>query len=383
MAAGVQDVRRYREAYRVTMAGTVVDVVLAAVKILFGIIGRSQALLADGVHSLSDLVSDALVLFAAKHGSRSADEDHPYGHARIETAATVALGLLLLAVAVGIGIDAVYRMFNPSLLLRPEPITLGIAAFSIVSKEGLYWYTLHVAREIRSNVLRANAWHHRSDAVSSVVVLVGLAGTLAGLPYLDAVAAALVAVMIAKIGWDLGWNSMRELVDTALEKDRVEAIRQTILSVGGVEALHMLRTRRMGGNALVDVHILVDPRLSVSEGHQISEAVRAKLIKGFDEVSDVMVHIDPEDDERGPTPCCTLPLRNDLLRRLREQWGSIAAADRIENVTLHYLDGKVQVELTLPLSVAQDMEHVRRLADELVRASKAVNEVGAVRVYFH
>lgn len=372
---------RYRIAHRVTVVGAAVNVALAAAKIAFGIVGRSQALIADGIHSLSDLASDAVVLVAARHGSRDADAEHPYGHARVETAFTVGLGVFLIAVAAGIGYDAGSRLFAPSELLRPDVLALAVALLSIVAKEALYHYTVRAARRSRSNLLRANAWHHRSDAVSSVVVAVGIGGTMAGLPYLDAVAAVIVALMIAKIGWDLSWQSLRELVDTGLDAERVAAVKRAILAVDGVEALHLLRSRRMGPDALVDVHILVDPRVSVSEGHQISETVRARLMRQFDEINDVLVHIDPEDDETA-SPSSGLPLREEILRRLHRTWRGIDEARRIERVTLHYLEGKVDVEVVVPLDAVADLAGARALAQALARRAGALDEVGEVRVHF-
>lgn len=376
------DDQRYTATRRVTIVGAAVNLVLAVAKAVFGVLGQSQALVADGVHSLTDLLTDGLVLLGAEHGSRAADEEHPYGHRRIETAVTVALGVLLLLVAGGIAFDAARRLFAPELLLHPGPVPLLVAAASVVSKEWLYRYTLHAAKRVRSNLMEANAWHHRSDAVSSVIVIVGIAGTLAGLPYLDALAAVAVALMIAKVGWDLGRHSIRELVDTGLEAHRVEEIRNAIASVHNVRALHLLRTRRMGADALVDVHIQVDPKLSVSEGHQISEAVRAKLIQEIDEVADVMVHIDPEDDEHG-APCDKLPLRQELLERLDGYWARIPEARQIRNITLHYLDGKIVVEVLLPVEVAQAGPHRHKA---LVQAlSQAVNEdqdIGGIQVRY-
>ncbi len=372
---------RYRIAHRVTVVGAAVNVALAAAKIAFGIVGRSQALIADGIHSLSDLASDAVVLVAARHGSRDADAEHPYGHARVETAFTVGLGVFLIAVAAGIGYDAGSRLFAPSELLRPDVLALAVALLSIVAKEALYHYTVRAARRSRSNLLRANAWHHRSDAVSSVVVAVGIGGTMVGLPYLDAVAAVIVALMIAKIGWDLSWQSLRELIDTGLDAERVAAVKRAILAVDGVQALHMLRSRRMGPDALVDVHILVDPRVSVSEGHQISETVRARLMRQFDEINDVLVHIDPEDDETA-SPSSGLPLREEILRRLDRAWRGIDEARRIERVTLHYLEGKVDVEVVVPLDAVADLAGARALAQALARRAGALDEVGEVRVHF-
>jgi len=188
--------------------------------------------------------------------------------------------------------------------------------------------------------------------------------------------------MIIKISWDLIWQALRELIDTGLESERVEAIHATLMAVPGVNACHMLRTRKMGPDALVDVHILVDPTLSVSEGHQISETVRSKLIQEIEEVSDVMVHIDPEDDESSAA-CSKLPERTEVLRRLHAQWQDIAAAPRIEDVTLHYLDGKVHVEVLLPLRVAESLEQARELSQAFRRAAADLPEIGAVDVHFH
>jgi cation diffusion facilitator family transporter len=371
-----------REIYRVTLVGGAIDLALGVAKIVFGVTAHSQALIADGVHSLSDLATDVLVLYAAKHGSREADEEHPYGHGRFETLATVGLGVALIATAIGISVDAARRLFNPELLLTPGVWALVIAALSIVLKEAIYHYTMRAARRYRSNMLRANAWHSRTDALSSVIVVVGITGTMAGLSYLDAIAAIGVALMIAKIGWEFGWQSVRELVDTALDPDRVDAIRQTIEAVDGVEALHSLRSRRMGGDALVDVHIQVDPTLSLSEGHQISETVRAQLIDDIEEVSDVMVHIDPEDDEMA-TSTGALPLREVVQKRLDHYFRDIEAAQHIEKVTLHYLDGHIRVELLLPLAVLPNKAAVMALRRRFNEAVASDSQISTVELRFY
>ena len=229
-------------------------------------------------------------------------------------------------------------------------------------------------------MLMANAWHSRSDAVSSIVVVIGVGGAMMGYPYLDAVAAIAVAVMIAKIGFDLIRASTRELIDTALEPDVVEAIRKEIFDVEGVRALHMLRSRRSGGDALVDLHVQVDPRISVSEGHQIGDTVRRRLLERIDEVTDVTVHIDPEDDELG-SRCHHLPLRNDLIRELQRLWAKIEGVDA-GDVTLHYLYGKLQIDLALPLAILDKHPDTRSLILEIERAAKKLAEVDSVRVSF-
>jgi cation diffusion facilitator family transporter len=372
---------RYREIRWVTLVGSALDLTLGVFKIGVGYIANSQALIADGVHSLSDLATDFMVLFAAKHGSKDADEAHPYGHGRFETLATVALGIALIAVATGIAWDAIERLFHPEELSQPGMWALVIAGLSVVSKEWIYHYTMRLARKLKSNMLRANAWHSRSDAISSIVVMIGVGGTMAGLDYLDSVAAVIVGAMVAKIGWDLVWQSVHELVDTALDPERVELIRQEVLSVGGVRELHMLRTRQVGGEALVDVHVIVDPQLSVSEGHYIGEKVRRRLIKEVEEVADVMVHVDPEDDEK-MAPSLNLPNRAWIEEQLHQRWQGLKIASNIARLTLHYLNGKIEVEVCLPAEAYphDDEQHAELRA--LLGAAEEVEAVRRVEVYF-
>lgn len=372
---------RYLEIRRVTLVGAAINAVLAIIKLVFGYLAHSQALIADGLHSLSDLASDFLLLFAAKHASRDADEDHPYGHGRIETLFGIVQGSILGVFALGIAYDAGQRLFDPARLLQPESSALLIALVSVLAKEGLYHYTIRAARKLRSNMLRGNAWDHRSDAISSIIVMVGVAGTLGGLPYLDALAAIGVALMIIKISWALIWQSVRELIDTALDAKEVENIRSQIMQVSGVERVHMLRTRTSGRDALVDVHIQVDPALSVSEGHHIGEKVRDDLIAEIEEVADVTVHIDPEDDETS-SPCDHLPLRDEILPILRECWQGLPAVGSIEDVTLHYLDGEIHVDLVLPLECAPDRISAQARMAEFQSRADAIEGIGVVRLLY-
>lgn len=372
---------RYQEVRKVTLVGSLVDFLLGVAKIIVGWLAHSQALIADGVHSLSDLATDFLVLYAAKHAHREADEDHPYGHGRIETLATVGLGIALIGVALGIGYDAMRRMNSPDLLLNPGWIALGVAALSVFAKEAIYHYTRNAAKRLRSNMLMANAWHSRSDAISSIVVVIGVAGAMMGYPYLDSVAAIAVAVMISKIGFDLVRDSSKELIDTALEPKVTDAIRREVYNIDGVRALHMLRSRRSGGDALIDLHIQVDPRISVSEGHQIGDTVRRQLLDRIEEVTDVTVHIDPEDDEQ-KSPCDKLPLRGDLIESLKERWEHMDGI-KADQVTLHYLDGKLQVELGLPLNLLESNPDPKKLVADIEAAAKELPEVDSVRVNFY
>ena len=230
-------------------------------------------------------------------------------------------------------------------------------------------------------MLRANAWHHRSDALSSVVVLIGVGGALIGFTYMDAAAAIIVGVMVAKIGWDLGYQAIQELIDTGLEPEMIEEIREKVLEVKEVQSLHMLRTRRMGGHALADVHIQVHPRISVSEGHQIAETVRHIMVKEFEELTDVMVHIDPEDDEAGPTTA-GLPLRSRFHDELKQAWKDCASADQIKRYNLHYLNGRIELEIILPVDLLDTPERSSAIKEELTQASRKLGFIGKVRIYY-
>jgi cation diffusion facilitator family transporter len=369
---------------RVTWWGVLVNIMLAVSKLVVGFIAQSHALIADGFHSLSDLISDAMVLLATKHAHQDADEDHPYGHARYETLATIGVGIFLVAVALGISIDAIQRLAATEDIVAAVPATLAlwIAAFSIFSNEMLYQYTIRVAHSIRSKLLEANAWHHRTDSISSIVVFIGIGGAILGWPLLDDIAAIIVGLMIAKIGWDLCRQSVQELVDTALEPEVLSSIKQHIKEVNGVVELHMLRSRRMGHNALVDVHILVDSRLSVSEGHQISEAVEHALINNFDEINDVTVHIDPEDDEHVPNSCKELPLRDVILERLQTCWKDIPETSQIASTTLHYLNGKIEAEIDLPLSILKNLGDAENIKARIQASSESIECIREVHIRF-
>lgn len=372
---------RYQQARKVTLIGSVVDLLLGVLKIFFGFIDNSQALIADGIHSLSDLLTDLMVLVAMKHGSREADEEHPYGHGRIETLTTVALGLFLIAIAGGITQDAIIRLFRPELLASPGYYALTIAIISVFSKEAIYRYTMRAAKKLNSELLKANAWHSRTDAISSVVVIIGIVGSMAGLAYLDAVAAVGVAFLVAKIGWDLSWKSARELIDTGLETEYVEKIKQAITGANDVKALHMLRTRRMGSDVLIDVHIIVDPMISVSEGHQIGDQMRERLIEQFPEISDITVHIDPEDDETAPASHHLLK-REELLNLLNPRWAGFEESKQISKINLHYLSGLIYMEIHLPVKLASSPEKSQQIINKFAALKEVDPNLKEIKVVF-
>lgn len=348
---------RYAAAQKSTWISILINLLLTLLQVIAGYLGRSQSLMADGLHSLSDLLADILVLFANRHGSRHADANHPYGHARIETAATLILGVALAVLGVGLLVAAGMRLQHPAQVQPVHPFTFWIALVALAAKEGMFRYMLAVAKRVRSQMLIANAWHARSDAASSLVVLVGIGGNLLGYTFLDLVAAAVVGVMIAHMGGKFALEALAELVDTGLSPEEVEAIRTTLKTTPGVRGLHELRTRKMADHALVDAHILVDPKISVSEGHYIAEAARRAVLAQH-QVMDVMVHIDPEDDLQGKSNA-HLPCRGELLKHLAARMGADFPLGR--RTVLHYLEGKVDADLFLDSAVYHDHARIEAM----------------------
>ena len=371
---------RGRETRKVALITGFINLLLSVAQMIVGVLANSAALIADGVHTLSDLLSDVLVWFAARHAAQAPDEDHPYGHGRFETAATLGLGILLAVAAAGIVWSGIERLFEDD---RPVPgqVALVVAAIGIASKEALYWYTIAVARRLKSDMLRANAWHHRSDAISSIVVLIGVGGALLGYVYLDAIAAIIVGLMIIRIGWDLGFSALMELVDTALDEQQVNDAKRVIMAIDGVRSVHMLRTRRHGAEASADVHVQVPPRISVSEGHMISQTVEDRLIDKVESITDVTVHIDPEDDEDAPT-CRGLPLRADATLALEKAWQAERAMPTQYELRLHYLSGRIDVELILPLASFAGQSETADLRERMRQAAQSLPWFGKLNILY-
>lgn len=283
---------RQIEARKSTIVSVAVNLFLTIVQVVVGIMAGSQGLIADGIHSLSDLVADFVVLLANHYSSKEADSDHPYGHQRFETAASLILGLLLLVVGIGILWSSVDKLKVPESIAPVQIIALWVAIGALVVKEGLFRYMLAVAKRLRSTMLVANAWHARSDAASSFVVAVGIGGSLMGFPLLDPVTALIVGLMVVKMGWKFTWDALNDLMDRAISEEELERIRDTLLSTPGVLGVHNLKTRKMGDMVLLDVCLKVDGSKSVKDGHDITVEARKRVMDGF-QVLDVMTHIDP------------------------------------------------------------------------------------------
>ncbi len=275
-----------------TLVSVAVNIVLSFIQIVAGMFSASQGLIADGIHSLSDLLSDFVVLIANQQSKKAADDDHQYGHLRYENAASLVIGLLLLLVSVGMLWSAIVKIQNPEQVPKVHTIALWVALVALVAKEGLFRYMLAVAQRIRSSMLIANAWHARSDAASSLVVAIGIGGNLLGYTLLDPIAALVVGIMIGRMGWKFAWDAMSDLMDRAVSPEEYEAIRQTLIETPGVLGLHDMRTRKVGDLIIVDVHLELDGTLSVLQGHHIASEASDRVMKRHP-VLNVMTHVDP------------------------------------------------------------------------------------------
>ena len=283
---------RVAAAARSTWVSVGVNVLLTLTQIAMGIVAKSQGLIADGIHSLSDLVADFVVLLASHHSRKDADEDHPYGHQRFENAASLVLGSLLLAVGLGMLWSAARKLESPESVPTVHVVALWVAGGALVAKELLFRYMLAVAKRVKSSMLVANAWHARSDAASSLVVGIGIIGNLAGYPILDPIAAAIVGFMVTRMGWSFSWDALHDLMDRAVDEQEVQAIRETLTGTPGVRNVHDVRTRKMGDLIVVDAHLEVDAQLSVEAGHDIAVEARRRVMQRH-RVLNLMTHVDP------------------------------------------------------------------------------------------
>ncbi|MBP5985567.1 MAG: cation transporter [Azonexus sp.] len=359
---------RAAEAQKATWVSVAVNLVMTLAQLIVGWLAHSQSLIAHGLHSFSDLLSDFLVIYATRQSAHPADKAHPYGHARVETAATLVLGASLMFIGGGILWESGMRLQHIENLPVVELSALWVAIATVVSKEVLYRYLIRVAERLRSQLLIGNALHTRADAASALVVVVGIGGALMGWSFLDLLAAALMGFMILRMGGSLAWGAIKELIDTGLDESQVEVIRQTLLKTPGVRGLHQLRTRRMAHQALVDAHVQVDARISVSEGHRIAESARARVLREHPEVLDVLVHIDPEDDMDPEMFSTRLPAREALLAELQPLF---AGLPKPEKVILHYLNGQIEIEIFLNHDFFDNGEALKQAEADMADRLKA------------
>jgi cation diffusion facilitator family transporter len=351
--AELESVEKQAVARKTTFVSVALNLVLMSLQVAIGFFAHSQALIADGIHSLADLISDFIVLVANRASAEKPDADHNYGHHRYETVASLFLGALLVVVGIGMLWRAGTRLANMDNIPAVHVSALVVAVLVLVSKEGLFRYMLREAERVRSAMLVANAWHARSDAASSLVVSIGIVGSLFGVRLLDPIAAAIVGFLVARMGWVFGWNALQDLSDRALDESATADIRKLLMATAGVRDVHELRTRKMGDHALVDAHILVDPLISVSEGHYIAESARARVMTDK-RVLDALIHVDPENDALAHPPT-RLPTRVAVATLVDAELAKHGL--RSAGLNVHYLSTGLDVDITLAADATSDREH--------------------------
>ena len=281
------------EAERANNVGIGLNILLSAFKLLAGLLAHSAAMVSDAVHSASDVFSGLIVMLGLRVAARDADREHPYGHERFECVAALILAAVLAVTALFIGLNAVRRLSEPGEAQVPGVLALIAAVVSIAVKEGLFRYTRRVARKVNSPALMAGAWHHRSDALSSVGALIGIGGAMRGFPAADAAASLVICVFIGKAAFDISSEAVRGMVDRSADAETEEAIRRSVLNVPGVEGVDLLHTRSFGSRVYVEIEIRADGRLSLFEAHAIAEDVHNRVETAFPQVKHIMVHVNP------------------------------------------------------------------------------------------
>lgn len=375
----MKNLSRSKTILLVSIISATTNGLLSIFKIIIGKFGHSQALIADGVHSFSDLVSDGFVYVAARVSGREPDSAHPYGHQRIETIATIIIALMLLVIGASICYEGVSNLILHAHKKAPTYLVVVVAICSIIANEGLFHFSRTQGRRIKSNLLISNAWHNRTDAFVSILVLLSVIGSLSGLLWLDGVGAIIIALLIIKMGGKMIWDATNELIDTGVDQNMLMKIENTIQNVPGVKSLHQLRTRLHGGDIFIDCHIIVSPFISVSEGHYIGEQVHLALMNNIDNVTDVTMHIDPEDDEKNH-PSLTLPSRQAIKTLLKDHCGNLPGYNNIVSITLHYLAGKLVVELYMAADVirSQDLKSLEKTYQDVL---KPVSSIETIKIY--
>ncbi|HAJ76631.1 MAG TPA: cation transporter [Gammaproteobacteria bacterium] len=368
-----------QEATQVTLIGMCLDLLLGFAKLIGGVLTQSFALITDGIHSLTDAITDVFVLLVARAAREDPDEEHPYGHGRFESLGTIAMGVVFFTTAGILLYDSYQRLQDTAAIPVPALSGIAIALVSIATKEWIYQYTMRVAQRLNSSLLKANAWHSRTDAISSIAVAIGIIAAQQGYTWMDTVAGIFVALIIAKIGWELCTDSLRELVDTAIPSQRLQQLNECILGVEGILGITNLRSRFSGGKIILEVRLLVNSRITVSEGHQLGEAVSRELTGRFSDIGDVIAHIDPETHGNPPDHASlhqTLPDHQQIIAHIRNAWAELLDDDKIANISLHYLENGIEVDLKLNRNEISEL-----MAAQLKQAIDQFSYIASLRVY--
>ena len=284
-----------KTANRVSVITIIGNVILSVFKLIAGIMAHSGAMISDAIHSASDVFSTFVVIIGIKLASKESDKEHPYGHERLECVAAILLSVILFITGLGIGLDAFKKIVSGNYgdLIVPCVLALIAAVVSILTKEGMYWYTRHYAKKIDSAALMADAWHHRSDALSSIGALIGIGGAMLGYPVMDCVASLVIFVFIAKAAYDIFKDAMDKMVDHSCDEETENKMRECVLQNENVHGIDMLQTRIFGNKIYVDVEILLDATLSLGKAHAIAEEVHDDIERNFPKVKHIMIHVNP------------------------------------------------------------------------------------------
>jgi len=359
---------------RVTVIGAIANIALSIIKFTAGVSGNSSALVADAIHSLSDLATDGVAYVALKISNQKPDAEHPYGHGRAETIGSAIIGSAVFFVGIGLA----WKIFSNVLSNEtkiPEVIALYGASLSIVVKEALYHYTKYEGEKIRSEMIIANAWHHRSDAISSVAALIGIAGAVMGYPLLDSLAAIIVGVMVAGVGGHILLESIDNLMDKGVSQEKMTDMVNIIGKNAQVIDFHELKTRKLGQDTFVDVHIQVAPKISVSEAHNIAESIRRELRQKIEDVTDALVHIDAEEDLDGRFYQIS---RSDVEVELKKIINELSLISLDGDIVFHFLLHQVCADVTIEFDESVLPEEEKELAGVLAKKiieGSAVTEV--------
>lgn len=366
-----------KDSVRVTVIGVIANVILSLLKGIVGFFTLSSALMADAAHSLSDLLSDAVTLWSVFISRKPVDEDHPYGHGKFETIGTLFISLMLILAGLGIAMHGIETLDDP---VVPGSAAIWMAGLSIVAKELLYRYAYHIGRKHQSRILMANAWHHRTDAISSLVALAGIAGAVAGYPLLDPIAAIVVSGWIIKAGLTIGYDAIKELTDQVVEQDILKSIHNIVSTIKGVTHFHQVRARRMGPYMLVDLHIEVDGTISVSVSHQIAERVRFSILERLSSVNEVLVHVDTEDHNEHA--------RSKLMRPQKEIEADIQSVavqfpeiTQLTHITCHYLDETLTVQIEIAIDENKQIHAAREIAQRLKQLIEEIEDIQAADIH--
>jgi cation diffusion facilitator family transporter len=366
------------EGIKAIALGACANLFLSLIKFTGGVFGNSIALVADAFHSLSDLITDVVVYFSHGVGQIPPDNNHPYGHGRAETIGTTVVGLLIIVTGLGVVFEA-WDMMTQNIKKTPSWLAAIIAILSVFIKEGLYRYTRKVGEALNSPSLTANAWHHRTDAISSVAAFIGILGAWNGIAIMDPLAGGLVGLMVCKVGYDFSREGFRDLMDTALSEKHTQRIFSILDEIPEVILYHNLRSRTIGGEILIDVHILVDPEMTVTEGHCVAEVVRKNIIKAFKNVQDVLVHVDGELDSEVEN---LYPLtRKELIKITKPVFENIHGVNSDPVIRTHHIKGDTLLDVFLQVEDNEEMKGIQKRINEVKSQLEAIPQIDRARIF--